>query len=120
MLALLRRALIRRLLVAVVLGAFLPVAGATIACQVHCAGEELQLHRGSHHGQHHVDTERPASVDLARYLTHAGPCHLSTVPVVPETVHSVVPQKLERAWRPATPAAYVSFVCPPPEHRPRG
>ena len=128
-----RRELIRRLLVALVLGAFLPVSGAAVACQVHCAGEAWRAPgtshdpgAGSRHGgqdEHAAHATAPGGpvgpLHLSQYLSHAGPCHLSVTPVVGMSPRPLVVARPAPVWPPTPPALYASFVSPPPEHRPR-
>lgn len=119
MLALLRRSSIRRLLVALVLAAFLPVAGATVACQVLCAGEALGTTEAGTVSHHHAEDAAPAP-DPARYLSHGGPCHLTVVPTLVQAPLPTGTEAPQPGWDRTGRIAYVSFVPPPPEHRPRG
>ena len=117
---------IRRLLVALLLGAMVPASTATLVCQVRCAVEELDYfpHGGGHrHGlasdksQTHVHAKDIGSRDTPVHVSHAGPCQFcaflastsiaSNSPCLPEEWANSAPDKLE------------SFVSPPPEHRPK-
>ena len=118
MLALFRLELLRRLVAALMLGVFLPVAGAAIACQVHCAGNELQLHNAPHHPHSEPGHDSP-QLNFTKYLNHGGPCHLTAVPALAERTGVQLQLSAEHAWQAAVPPCYVSFVWPPPEHRPR-
>ena len=118
MLDLLRLDRVRRLVVALILGTFLPVAGASMACQVHCVGNDLQLHDT----QHHEPIERghdPGPPDFTNYLDHGGPCHLTVVPAAAGRTAVKLQREAEHEWRAVVPTWHVSLDWPPPEHRPR-
>ena len=116
--ALFRLELLRRVVAALMLGTFLPVAGASIACRVHCVGDELQLHKAQHH-EYSKRSHNSTQLNFTKYLNHGGACHLTVVPAVAERTGVQLPLKAEQAWQAAVSPCYVSFVWPPPEHRPR-
>lgn len=105
---------VRRLVLGLVLATFLPVASATVACQIACASKVVAT---AHHSSHGGSTPAKAH-DMGR-LVHAGPCHLASMPTLcggavpsPEVVGQL-------ALQPAAVRLPASFVGPPPEHKPR-
>ncbi len=113
----------KRLVVAVMLGAFLPAVVAAYAFETLCAA--LSASASEVHGEDsHSDStvlgahELPAS-DHAAHLRHGGVCHLASVICVAPTesrpllgVHLVM-------WTQPVEAAFVSLVWPPPIQPPR-
>lgn len=113
---------VRRVVVAMVLGTFVPVASATIACQVHCATQSATALHAAAAGAHPQDADHGTSgwkPTFDRYLTHGGPCHLATVPGVVAARSAAPTLDLQPGWLPTPMAACIAFVGPPPEHRPR-
>lgn len=127
MLAWLRLLRLQRLVVAVVVGAFVSVASATVACQVDCAfqAKVSEGHHGNGHltapdvgtseaGHHDVPTQH-----FSDHLRHAGPCHLAAIPLLTAPARDSAMHTMSRQWTSASASAYTSFVGPPPKHRPR-
>jgi hypothetical protein len=120
----LRRAWIRRLLVAVMLCTFVPVVSAMVACQVHCALERGEPHKAEHSASEAWSGDRAAGGADGRLapqaaLSHSGPCHLAVVPAAAGDGPRPACGPVEAAWLRGEPARYASLVWPPPEHRPR-
>lgn len=111
--------LLQRLLVAVMLATMLPVATASIICQVRCA---TTADAGTHHAHgdpadHHVADAASGNVD-GQTVDH-GPCHLAAVPAVPP--HVTVQGLLEPtfAWTASPSFGQVSHVLSPPQPPPK-
>jgi hypothetical protein len=117
----LRKARLRRLVIAVVLGTFLPVASATMACLVACAYQSNSAHLGTAGGHAYIehDVHEVPAQHLGEHLKHAGPCHLAAVPVL-SALEADSPKRNEAVdWAQSLPAAFSSIDWPPPKHRPR-
>jgi hypothetical protein len=121
----LRQGWFRRAVLALVIGTFLPVASATVACQIHCAFADLAVtvpsaesDRGNNDhawsGTNASEMMHPGS-----HLQHAGPCHLAVVPGVAAAAMSYSPLLVLDPWSSDGAATPASHVPPPPEHRPR-
>jgi hypothetical protein len=105
---------VRHLVLGLVLVTFLPVASATVACQIACTA---MVAATSHHSSHGGSTPTKAH-DVGR-LAHAGPCHLASMPTLcSDAVRSLDVVGL-LSLRPTAYPLPASFVGPPPEHKPR-
>jgi hypothetical protein len=118
MLLLLRRYWFRRVMLALVLGTFLPVASATLACQIHCAFEDLgTLEKG--YEAAHQDDQAESQSRSGSHLQHAGPCHLAAVPALASNSNYHLAAYQAADWKATALGIPDSFVSPPPEHRPK-
>lgn len=118
MLDYLRATWCRRLLLALVLGSFLPVATASLACQIDCAFDHPDARQGPHAGEH-ATTSSPPAPHGGSHLLHAGPCHLAALPALPgaTAVDPCIGTRL--AWGAVQVDAPASCTWPPPEQRPK-
>lgn len=115
----LRSPLLRRLLVAFMLGTMVPVATASVICQMLCAVS-------TDHGESHAHGESPdhpvADAPAADTGTHGlshGPCQLAAVPTAPSGAASAVLLKLTFEWARKPPFGMASHVRPPPDPPPK-
>ncbi|RTL41063.1 MAG: hypothetical protein EKK53_14330 [Burkholderiales bacterium] len=115
----LRGRLFQRLLVAVMLATMLPVATASLICQVLCA---TAADAGTHHAHggpadHHIEDAANGSVD-SQTVDH-GPCHLAAVPAVPAHVAAQGLLEPTFAWAAGPSFGQMSHVLSPPQPPPK-
>ena len=108
----------RRLLMALVLSSFLPVATATLACQIDCAFAKSDARQGQHTGGH-VTQESPSAPHGGPHLMHAGPCHLGALLALPAATSVELSNRTRLAWGEERVKAPASCTWPPPEQRPK-
>jgi hypothetical protein len=113
----------KRLIVAVMLGAFLPAVVAACACETTCAAISTvvgQLNEEHSHseGTVHSEQEMPAS-DHAAHLKHGGVCNLaSMICVAPAEAETLVGAHVD-TWTQPVQDGFESFIWPPPTYPPR-
>ncbi len=113
----------KRLIVAMMLGAFLPAVVAAYACETTCAalsGSASEGHDEDSHSASTVDNahDLPAS-DLAAHLKHGGVCHLASMVCVAPAESKPLLGAYVDTWTQPVEAAFVSLIWPPPIHPPR-
>jgi hypothetical protein len=116
----LRRHWLRRLVLAVVVGTFLPVVSATVACQIGCAFADMssaEVSMGGH--QDGMASSANGQVHPGSHLQHGGPCHVGAVPALLMECDKVAVPSVRSHWNDTNRAMPVSYIWPPPEHRPR-
>lgn len=118
------RSRVQRFVLGLVLATFLPVASATVACQIACASmgaaiahQDSMAASSAHHRSHSGST--PAKVHEMGRLAHAGPCHLASMPTLCGDSEFHPNTGLPSLLRPVAYLLPASFVGPPPEHKPR-
>lgn len=111
-----------RLVVATMVGAFVPAAIAAYACETTCAAlSEATVEAPAEHsrtGTPHSEHEVPSS-DHAGHLEHGGVCHLVSIVCAPPANSPPVLGAYVDTWLQPVETAFVSFISPPPIHPPR-
>ncbi|MGK2899574.1 MAG: hypothetical protein ACSLE9_12965 [Burkholderiaceae bacterium] len=113
----------KRLVVAVMLGAFLPAVVAAYACETTCAALSASASEVSAEDFHSDSMivgahELPPS-DRAAHLRHGGVCQVASMVCVATTVSRPLLGVYAVMWTLPVEAAFVSFIWPPPIHPPR-
>lgn len=113
----------QRLIVAMMLGAFLPAVVAAYACETTCAvlsASASEVHGEDSHSDSvvHNAHELPAS-DHAAHLKHGGVCHLASIVCVASAESKPLLGVYVDTWTQPVEAAFVSLIWPPPIHPPR-
>lgn len=120
MLTWLRKMQVRCFVVGLVLATFLPMASATVACEIACLMAGLT--QGALQQDNHSSSERHhpqgPEHDLAR-LGHGGPCHLAAMPTMCGSIVAAHRADVSATARQLTDLLPASYVGPPPEHKPR-
>ncbi len=113
----------KRLVVALMLGAFLPAIVAAYACQTLCASLSASAREG--HEEHgladstvHAMHELPAS-NHAAHLRHGGVCQVANMVYLASTESRPLPDVHMVMLTQPVEAAFVSLIWPPPLQPPR-
>lgn len=119
MFANLRRAWLKQLVLAAVLGAFLPVVSATVACQVGCVLADASRAEAGVGTNHDAKTEVSGDFHPGSHLQHAGACHMAAVAGLLEECASCAAAPDMSGWSCSAGESHASCIWPPPKHRPR-
>lgn len=120
----LQRRFVQRIVAALMVFTFLPLAGTAHACQAmrHLAAADLWPSKSV--SRHALDIAEGVGHGLAarqpvKVLTHKGPCHLLVTVAVAEDRTCAKPVPPETHWPQSDACCFVSCTWPPPKHRPR-
>ena len=117
----LRRRWLARLIVRVVLLAFLPMTSVMARCELACTFEAVQQMPGHSSHPGHAGHLHKASTNALGHdaMQHAGACHLASIPALAtdEPGRAAIPVTPD--WTPDSGPTPRSLVWPPPKHPPR-
>ena len=119
------RRLLQRLLAALLVAAFLPLATLAHACQTvrHLTAAQLlpaaAVHAVTGTARHADSVDAPAAHQPVDVLAHPGPCHLLMTAALLGQIHRLELAVSDTHWQRGQRCAFLSCRWPPPEHRPR-
>ena len=112
----LQQRLLRRLVVALMLAAFVPVVSAMTMCQIDCVAKAMTGSQGQAHGHGH----EPVPVALQHGSSNHLPCHFAATPIHPSASGDpAVLTIVERRWELLVVHGFASVAWPPPRPRPK-
>ena len=117
---------VQRVIVALIVSVFVPLAATAHACQTMRHLELANLGpTTSHTTQGNADaggpdaSHQPPGGQPVDVLTHKGPCHLLATAAMPEDTRRITWNASAVHWPHIDAFHFVSCSWPPPKHRPR-
>lgn len=116
----LRNRQFRLFVLGLVLATFLPMASATVACEIACLlGMHSVSEAASLAGTGSAATHAGHATEHDVRVAHFGPCHLASMPTVCGNVDTSPVNSSQLAIKPGASLLPASYVGPPPKHKPR-